>query len=100
MAFVSRYVNYGAKYYCFTNTVATFGSDIAFVMPIHGDFNCPCNTCRLAKGIKEVERTHKVRLEKILDYRPLNIASSEEFEKTMYYSMGIFRIALSSIFKD
>ncbi len=93
MAAVAQYTEYNGMYYIFTTAAISFGSDVAFVMPPHGDFSCPCNACRLANGVHTVERTYQVRLEKIVNGKP-NCPASDEFQKTMDSAIGVIRITI------
>jgi hypothetical protein len=70
-----------------------FGSDVAFVMPKHGDFNCPCLQCLVARGIKAVEHAHSVFLSKCLNDQPI-VPHSKEYQATFDKAVNIITIVL------
>jgi hypothetical protein len=65
-------------------------------LPIHGDFNCPCQTCCAARAVSSVQSIHHARL---VPGEGVESTYSQEMQRTADEAAGIWRIVLPGIDK-
>ncbi len=83
---------FGEKY-SFSSDISNYGNlgtTISFIIPQHGDFNCPCVGCRVYRAVNAVESVYNVKLHE----GKSDSTYSVEMQDTAWNAAGILGINL------